>query len=166
MDILGSDIARATFDVALLSNATPSTPPSNQRPRHASFSNTEAGFKQLLAWLARHRPDARALLHACMEATGNWGLDLAAFLHSNTVQVSVVNPARIRRTATASWPATKPTSSTPPSSPASAAPTPRPHGHHPRRTCASCANWSADATRSRLPASRNSIAKSQASPRP
>ena len=31
-----------------------------------------------------------------MEATGNWGLDLAAFLHGRGVRVSVVNPARIK----------------------------------------------------------------------
>ncbi len=31
-----------------------------------------------------------------MEATGNWGLDLAAFLHGRSVRVSVVNPARIK----------------------------------------------------------------------
>ena len=87
MDILGIDIARAKFDVALLIG---------NRVRHSSFSNTEAGFEQLLVWLARHRPDPDAPLHACMEATGNWGLDLAAFLHSKQVRVSVVNPARIK----------------------------------------------------------------------
>jgi len=31
-----------------------------------------------------------------MEATGNWGLDLAAFLHGRAVRVSVVNPARVK----------------------------------------------------------------------
>jgi transposase len=31
-----------------------------------------------------------------MEATGNWGLDLAAFLHGHGVRVSIVNPARIK----------------------------------------------------------------------
>ena len=33
---------------------------------------------------------------ACMEATGNWGLKLAGFLHDQGIGVSVVNPARIK----------------------------------------------------------------------
>lgn len=87
MDIGGIDISKAKFDAALLSG---------ERVRHAAFSNTEAGFEQLLAWLAKQGPDPAAPIHACMEATGNWGLDLAAFLHGRGVQVSVVNPARTK----------------------------------------------------------------------
>jgi len=87
MDIVGIDISKAKFDAALLVG---------ERVRHGAFSNTEAGFEQFLAWLGRHRPDPAAPLHACMEATGNWGLDLAAFLHGRGVRVSVVNPARIK----------------------------------------------------------------------
>ncbi len=114
MDILGIDISRAKFDAALLIG---------ERIRHAAFSNTEAGFEQLLVWLARHRPDQAAPLHACMEATGNWGLDLAAFLHGRSMRVSVVNPVwpafgrtqpASRPTVTANSPATRPTSSTRP----------------------------------------------------
>jgi len=87
MDIVGIDISKAKFDAALLVG---------ERVRHGVFSNTEAGFEQFLAWLARHRPDPAIPLHACMEATGNWGLDLAAFLHGRGVRVSVVNPARVK----------------------------------------------------------------------
>ncbi len=87
MDIVGIDISKAKFDAALLLG---------ERVRHAVFSNTEAGFQQLLAWLAKHRPDPTVALHACMEATGNWGLELADFLHAQGVRVSIVNPARIK----------------------------------------------------------------------
>ena len=87
MDIVGIDIGKASFDAALLLG---------KRVRHAAFSNTEAGFVQLLAWLAQHRPDPAVPLHACMEASGNWGLELADFLHARQVRVSVVNPARIK----------------------------------------------------------------------
>jgi len=87
MDILGIDIAKAKFDAALLIGG---------RVCHAAFPNTESGFEQLLAWLAKQRPDPAAPVHACMEATGNWGLDLAAFLHAAAVPVSIVNPARIK----------------------------------------------------------------------
>lgn len=87
MDIVGIDISKAKFDAALLHG---------ERVRHAVFSYTEAGFQQLLTWLAKHRPDPAAPLHACMEATGNWGLELADFLHDQGIRVSVVNPARIK----------------------------------------------------------------------
>ena len=87
MDIVGIDISKAKFDAALLHG---------ERVRHAVFSNTEAGFGQLLAWLAKHRPDPATPLHACMKATGNWGLELADFLHGQGIRVSVVNPARIK----------------------------------------------------------------------
>jgi transposase len=87
MDILGIDLAKAKFDVHLWTE---------QQDRHAVFPNTEAGFTALRAWLSRHRPDPALPLHACMEATGNWGLDLAAFLHEQAITVSIVNPARIK----------------------------------------------------------------------
>ena len=64
MDIIGIDISKAKFDATLLVG---------ERIRHVALSNTEAGFDQLLAWLARHRPDPAVPLHACMEATGNYG---------------------------------------------------------------------------------------------
>ena len=48
MDILGIDISKDTFDAALLIGG---------RVRPAPFPNTETGFEQLLAWLAKHRPD-------------------------------------------------------------------------------------------------------------
>ncbi len=87
MNILGIDISKAKFDVALLIK---------EHTRQAVFSNTEAGFEQLLAWLAKHRPDPDTCLHVCMEATGNYGLDLADFLCSHGLRVSIVNPARIK----------------------------------------------------------------------
>ena len=49
-----------------------------------------------MAWLAKHRPDPTIPLHVCMEATGNWALELADFLHAQQVRVSIVNPARIK----------------------------------------------------------------------
>jgi transposase len=85
MDYLGLDIAKARFDACLL---TPK--------RHASFPNSQAGFQQLAAWLAQHRGCINEPLHACMEATGNWGLDLAAFLHAAGGKVSIVNPRQIK----------------------------------------------------------------------
>src|ERR1700744_212727 len=68
MDVLGIDISKRRFDVALLVG---------RNTRQGVFPNTEAGFQELMGWLDRHRPVADVPLHACMEATGNWGLDLA-----------------------------------------------------------------------------------------
>ena len=87
MDILGIDISKRSFDVALLRGG---------RLRQAVFTNNEAGFAELERWLARHRPDPETAIHACMEATGNYGLDLAELLHERGVVVSIVNPSRIK----------------------------------------------------------------------
>lgn len=87
MDVIGIDISKLKFDVVLIIG---------MRSKHAVFSNTEAGFQQLLIWLGKQRLDPACPLHACMEATGNWGLDLADFLHGQGVQVSIVNPLRIK----------------------------------------------------------------------
>lgn len=64
MDVVGIDISKLKFDVVLIIG---------ERSKHAVFSNTEAGFQQLLVWLGKQRPDLDCPLHACMEATGNWG---------------------------------------------------------------------------------------------
>ena len=87
MDILGIDISKAKFDVTLIVG---------DGIRHSTHSNKEAGFEQMLAWLAKHRPDQAEPLHACMEATGNYGIDLADFLFSHGFRVSIVNPARVK----------------------------------------------------------------------
>ena len=87
MDILGIDVCKQRFDVALLLG---------ERCRQSVFANTETGFAELLNWLGQHRPTPDAPLHACMEATGNWGLDLAEVLHGAGMQVSIVNPSRVK----------------------------------------------------------------------
>jgi len=81
--ILGIDIAKATFHAALLHNG---------KLYHHRFDNTQSGFAQLQAWLAKHRVER---LHACMEATACYGDDLALFLYKASHTVSIVNPARI-----------------------------------------------------------------------
>jgi transposase len=80
---LGIDIAKRSFDVVLLVG---------DRQRHKVFDNTESGFAALLTWL----DEAAGDLHACMEATGGLGDDLALFLHARGVTVSIVNPLLIK----------------------------------------------------------------------
>ncbi len=84
---LGIDIASKSFQVALKSTTS-------KRYYETSFSNTPQGFTKLLAWLAKHNQD-RPSLHACMEATGPYGEDLALFLDEQGFKVSVVNPRQI-----------------------------------------------------------------------
>ncbi len=79
---LGIDIAKKTFDVALL------TPDGN--PKTRKFDNTPTGFKTLDAWLKGHFATE---LHACLEATGHYGHALARHLFDAGHKVSVVNPA-------------------------------------------------------------------------
>lgn len=81
---LGIDIAKATFQAALLHNG---------KLHHHRFDNSESGFAQLQVWLVKHRAKR---LHACMEATASYGDDLALFLYAAGHTVSVVNPARIK----------------------------------------------------------------------
>jgi transposase len=81
---LGIDIAKATFQAALLHNG---------KLHHHRFDNSEPGFAQLQVWLVNHRAKR---LHACMEATASYGDDLALFLYATGHTVSVVNPARIK----------------------------------------------------------------------
>lgn len=82
--ILGIDVAKKKFDVALYRNGKYKT---------KSFDNKLLGFEGLAAWLKQHEV---ASVHACMEATGSYGEALAKFLFEAGHKVSVINPARIK----------------------------------------------------------------------
>jgi transposase len=81
---LGIDIAKEKFDVSLRKEG---------KFRDQSFQNDKAGFEKLMKWLTKQ---AIEQVHACMEATGNYGEELALFLQSRGQDVSVVNPASIK----------------------------------------------------------------------
>jgi len=81
--VLGIDIAKAKFQVALLADG---------KLRHKTCPNTLAGFQQLADWLVRQ---GVTRVHACLEATGTYGDALAAWLHDADHVVSIVNPAII-----------------------------------------------------------------------
>jgi transposase len=83
MDVLGIDVAKASLVVVLLVG---------ERQQRAEFANTPAGHAKLLSWLAKR---GAAPVHACLEATGTYGDDLAQALYDAGHTVSVVNPARI-----------------------------------------------------------------------
>jgi transposase len=81
--ILGIDISKRTFDVALLDDESIYST--------GQFTNSQDGFQSLRCWLSNRGVDS---LHACMEATGRYGDSLAAILLAEGYAVSKVNPAR------------------------------------------------------------------------
>jgi transposase len=87
LPVLGIDISKATFDVALLRDAQ------TRKAKTRKFDNRPGGFQALCAWLAKQ---GVAQVHVVLEATGAYGDALAEFLHDAGQVVSVVNPAQIK----------------------------------------------------------------------
>lgn len=82
--VLGIDISKQKFDCAVLIDG---------KVKHKTCKNSAEGFEALALWLERQ---GIGKVHACLEATGNYGEDLATYLHEAGHIVSVVNPARIK----------------------------------------------------------------------
>jgi transposase len=75
--VLGIDIAKQKFDAALLMGG---------KLKHKSCKNNTEGLELLSQWLRKH---GVARLHACLEATGSYGDELALYLHEAPVTRSV-----------------------------------------------------------------------------
>lgn len=82
---LGIDVSKAWLDVLLLRATLP--------VEKGHFDNSQQGFRQLQHFLKKRKVKT---LHACLEATGYYGAEVALFLHEAGYAVSVVNPARIK----------------------------------------------------------------------
>ena len=82
--VLGIDVSKDTLDAVLLED---------DRKFHQVFKNNQTGFAQLTNWLVRL---GKTNIHACMEATGQYGDGIAEYLYDRGFQVSVVNPYRIK----------------------------------------------------------------------
>lgn len=82
---LGIDVSKAWLDVLLLRESLPA--------EKGHFDNSQQGFRQLHHFLKKRKVKT---LHACLEATGSYGTEVALFLHEVGYVVSVVNPARIK----------------------------------------------------------------------
>ena len=83
----GVDVSARELNVAVRSATM-------DREEVQTFSNNTAGHQALLGHLLRGKGPARV----CLEASGNYSLDLALTLHAHCrVEVSVVNPRRARR---------------------------------------------------------------------
>jgi transposase len=83
-NVLGIDIAKSKFDVALLID---------KKYKIKVFSNNAQGYKALCEWLDRNGAKEP---HVCMEATGVYGDALSHYLVERNYKVSVVNPAQIK----------------------------------------------------------------------
>lgn len=82
---LGIDVSKDTLDVVLWDGSNSYT---------KVFMNSGVGFTHLLRWLISHQPGP---VHVCLEATGQYGEGVAAYLYATGYEVSVVNPLRIKR---------------------------------------------------------------------
>jgi transposase len=81
---LGIDVSKLTLDASIIIRT---------KQRHRRFENSVPGCEALLAWL-REEPVGK--VHACLEATGRYGMVVALALHDAGHTVSLVNPAQIR----------------------------------------------------------------------
>jgi transposase len=80
--ILGIDVSKDTLDLVLVQRL------------HRKVINELGGFQQIQQWLVSQHVDQ---VHACLEATGQYGDGVAEYLYEMKHFVSVVNPARIKR---------------------------------------------------------------------
>lgn len=85
MRVLGIDISKRKFDVALLWQG---------KVKSKVFENTAAGHEALLAWMLEQGCGEDT--HACMEATSSYMEALAEALHGAGYRVSVVNPLQVK----------------------------------------------------------------------
>ena len=76
--VVGVDIAKKKFDVALFMNG---------KFKHKTCVNTRQGFEELSQWLKRQGVER---VRVCMEATGTYGDDLATYMHDAGHTVSIV----------------------------------------------------------------------------
>lgn len=83
LPVLGIDISKKKMDVALVVGA---------KTLDKVFDNTPKGVSDLIKWLNYRKIDK---VHACLEATGTYGEEVAVALADAGHTVSVMNPARI-----------------------------------------------------------------------
>lgn len=87
MTILGIDVSKNKFDVALLKDG---------KIKNKVFDNNSSGFATLTRWLAKQGVEGDDKVHACLEATGTYGEALSLYLVEQGHVVSVVNPVRVK----------------------------------------------------------------------
>jgi transposase len=86
---VGIDVSKAKVDVCVLEAGT-----AKHKPQHSVFENNRQGFRSLANYLKKRVPSGTGV---CLEATGAYGDEVAAYLHQRGYAVKVVNPIRIKR---------------------------------------------------------------------
>lgn len=85
--VVGIDIAKRTFDLAMLQ-------PNGKYRTKGKLANDKAGFTVLADWLQRHaEPEAWIV----MEATGIYHEALAEYFHALGYRIAILNPAQVAR---------------------------------------------------------------------
>lgn len=82
--VVGIDVAKEKLDVCLRWAG---------RQVFGQFDNNPGGHQKLARWMKKH---CDSPMHVCLEATGQYGNEVAEYLFQEGQTVSVVNPARIK----------------------------------------------------------------------
>lgn len=88
---VGIDVSKETLDVSLRWEG--------KKHAHQVVANSAHGIGLLIKWLVKQKA---AWIHVCLEATGQYGDEVAERLHGQGYAVSVVNPLCIKSYAKAS----------------------------------------------------------------
>lgn len=88
MNIIGIDVSKDKLDCAW--------PREEGKLKTKIFSNTIAGWKELIDWSLKNTGLEIGQLHFVMEATGIYHEQLATSLYDAGAKVSVVNPAQVK----------------------------------------------------------------------
>jgi transposase len=90
LGFVGIDVSKDTLDVVIRV--------SRKNSKAKTYANSSKGIAELIRSLPKQSPDT---IHACLEATGQYGDEVAETLHRCGFAVSVVNPLRPKRYAQA-----------------------------------------------------------------
>ena len=82
---VGIDVSKETLDVSLRWEG--------KQQAHQVVANQASGIRQLIQWLVKQKAGR---IHVCLEATGQYGDEVAERLHGQGYAVSVVNPLCIK----------------------------------------------------------------------
>lgn len=87
---VGIDISKKTLDTTLYDNV------GKNKSKHIKTKNGTPDFLEIIRWLNKNEVDEKQALF-CMEHTGVYGLDLAAFMEKDNLSYSMVSPLHIKR---------------------------------------------------------------------
>lgn len=82
---LGIDVSKEKLDIAFRTD--------HATDKHYQCTNDLAGFRDILRWTEVPQPGS---VHVCLEATGQYSVPVAEFLHLQGYMVSLVNPVCIK----------------------------------------------------------------------